>query len=148
MADDRFHRDLWLTDRAFDQVLSDRDKVDLGTTPTGDVATVTGRANLAQAIVNRLFTRQGELARLGHPTYGSRLHSLIGERNVTRARGLAEIYIRESLGQEPRIAEIVEIGFEPPSRGQERSTMRVEIVVRPADDERPLSLVLPIGLGG
>ena len=148
MADDRFHRDLWLTGRAFDQVLADRDKVDLGVSSTGDVATVAGRANLAQAIVNRLFTRQGELARLGHPTYGTRLHSLIGERNVTRAQGRAEIYIRESLGQEPRIAEIVEIGFEPPSRGQERSTLRVQIIVRPADNEQPLSIVLPIALGG
>jgi phage gp46-like protein len=146
MADDLFHRDLRLTGRAFDQLLSDRDKVDLGVSSTGDVATVTGRANLAQAIVNRLFTRQGELARLGHSTYGSRLHSLIGERNVIRAQGLAEIYIRESLGQEPRIAEIVEIGFEPPSRSQERSTLRVQIIVRPVDDE-PLSIVLPIALG-
>lgn len=148
MADDLFHRDLWLTGRAFDQVLADRDKVDLGVSSTGDVATVTGRANLAQAIVNRLFTRQGELARLGHPTYGSRLHSLIGERNVTRAQGLAQIYIRESLGQEPRIAEIVQIAFDPPSRGQERSTLRVQIIVRPAGGEPPLSIVLPIALGG
>lgn len=148
MADDLFHRDLRLTRRSFDQVLSDRDKVDLELSATGDVATVNGRANLAQAIINRLFTRLGELTRLGHPTYGSRLHSLVGERNVTRARGLAEIYIRECLGQEPRIAEIVEIAFAPPSRSEERSTLRVQIIVRPVGDEQPLSLVLPIGLGG
>ena len=81
---------------------SDRDPVDLLSAAGGDVQTVTGRENLAQAIVNRLLTRRGELTGLGHPDYGSRLHLLVGELNNARTRGLAELYIRDSLAQEPR----------------------------------------------
>jgi len=156
VADAPGTRDLRLTGRGFDVTVSDRSRVDLTVDGGGDLATVTGRANLAQAIVNRLCTRRGELARLGHPEYGSRLHTLIGERNVTRARGLAEIYIRESLGAEPRIAQIVQIALAPPSRDDQRSTLQVQIVVQPVTNgdasapggAAPLSIVLPIGLGG
>lgn len=147
MAEDVYRRDLKLTRRSFDQLLSDREAVDLIANGGGDLETVSGRANLAQAIINRLFTRKGELARLGHPNYGSRLHQLVGELNANRARGRAEIYIRECLAQEPRIAEIVEIAFAAPGRGEDRSTLLVQIVVRPVAGE-PLTLVAPIQLGG
>ena len=55
-------------------------------TERGDLKLVRGRANLAQAVLNRLFTRQGALARLGHPDYGSRLYLLPGEPNNRRTR--------------------------------------------------------------
>ena len=41
-----------------------------------------------QLLVNRLMTHRGELAPLGHPTYGSRHHDLIGQPNVERTRNL------------------------------------------------------------
>jgi phage gp46-like protein len=147
MASDPFLNDLQLSRRSFDQLFSDREKVDLVVSPGGDLQTAAGRANLAQAIVNRLFTRQGELARLGHPNYGSRLHRLIGERNLTRVQGLAESYIRECLAQEARLAEVVEISFAPPSRSAEPSTLTVKIIVRPVGDSQLLSLLLPVNLG-
>src|SRR5690606_10108778 len=37
-----------------------------------DLARASGLDNLTQAIANRLKTRRGELAELGHPSYGSR----------------------------------------------------------------------------
>ena len=43
-----------------------------------DAGAVSGRANLAQALVLRLLTRQGALTGLGHPDYGCRLTELIG----------------------------------------------------------------------
>jgi len=140
--------DLQLTRRAFSQMVSDREKVDLIITARGDLKTVKGRANLAQAILNRLFTRRGELARLGHPAYGSRLHELIGELNNVRLRGLAERYIRECLAQEPRIEDIVQLTFAPPSRGIDRSMLDVTLTVKPVGEEGLLTFTVPINLGG
>ena len=143
-------RDLQLSRRSFDQQLSDRQTVDLELDALGDLATVSGRENLAQAIVNRLLTRQGALSMLGHPTYGSRLHTLAGEPNNLRLRGLAEVYIRECLGQEPRIREIVRIAFAAPDRYDTRSILKVEIIVKPlpipGEEERNLSFILPINI--
>ena len=77
----------------------------------GDVDITIGRDNLVQAIINRLLTRRGELATLGHPDYGSRLHELIGELNNLRLRVLAELYIRDCLAQEIRIEKIRYVYF-------------------------------------
>lgn len=146
MPDEILLKDLKLTRRGFDQLMSDRESVDLVTSVSGDVETVSGRANLAQAIVNRLFTRQGELGKLGHPKYGSRLHKLVGELNNTRIQGLAEIYIRECLAQEPRIQEITRLTFAPPSRGFDRNVLEVTITVKPRGDQSDLTFTIPINL--
>ena len=146
MPDD-YGKDLKLTGRAFDQMTSDREPVDLLAAAGGDVRTVSGRENLAQAVVNRLLTRRGELARLGHPQYGSRLHLLVGEPQNARTRGLAEIYIRESLAQEPRIQAVTRVAFAPPSRGLDRDTLYVSITVRPAGGGGDLTLTVPLQRG-
>lgn len=141
---DEFGKDLKLTRRTFDQMTSDRDPVDLLAAASGDVQTVTGRANLAQAIVNRLLTRRGELARLGHPNYGSRLQLLLGELNNVRTRGLAEIYIRESLAQESRIEKVTRVAFALPARGLERATLYISITVQPTGGGDELTLLIPL----
>lgn len=142
MADD-YGKDLRLARRAFDQLTSDREKVDL-LADGGDLRKVTGRENLAQALINRLLTRRGELAVLGHPSYGSRLHLLAGGPNNARTRGLAEIYIRESLAEEPRVRTVTRIAFAPPARGLERETLYVSISVQPAGRGDDLTLILPL----
>jgi len=141
---DAYGKDLKLTRRAFDQMTSDRDPVDLLATASSDVQTVTGRENLAQAIVNRLLTRRGELARLGHPNYGSRLHLLVGEVHNARTRGLAELYIRESLAQEPRLQAVTRVAFAPPTRGLDRDTLYVSITVQPTGGGDNLTLIIPL----
>ena len=141
---DEYGTDLKLTRRTFEQLTSDRDPVDLLTTVSGDVQTVTGRQNLAQAIVNRLLTRRGELAVLGHSQYGSRLHLLVGELHNARTRGLAELYIRESLAHEPRIQSVTRIAFAPPTRGLERDTLYVNITVQPTGGADALTLLIPL----
>ncbi|MEM7039018.1 MAG: GPW/gp25 family protein [Bacteroidota bacterium] len=147
MAEEQYHTDLRLSNRGFDQQASDRMFVDLQSGATGDLATVNGRDNLVQAIVNRLLTRQGELATLGHPRYGSRLHQLIGEPNNLRVRGLADAYIREALRQEKRIKKVNFISFEAPSRGYDRSTLRATLSVTPIHGD-PISILIPINLEG
>jgi phage baseplate assembly protein W len=147
MPNDQFNKDFRLTPRAFDQMTSDRESVDLVASASGDVQTISGRANLAQAIINRLLTRQGELTRLGHPNYGSRLHLLVGELNNARTRGLAGIYVREALAQEPRIQEVTEVSFAPPSRGLERDTLRIMVRVKPVGDDEELTLIIPLQVG-
>jgi len=148
MANDPIGTDIQLTRRLFDQLTSDREVVDLIASASGDVQTVSGRENLAQAIVNRLFTRKGELARLGHPNYGSRLYELIGEPNNARVRGLAELYIRESLAQEPRLEAITSITFAAPSRGFTRNLLEITISVKPVGEATQLTFVIPLNLEG
>ena len=147
MADEPFYKDIQLTRRAFNQRTSDRDYVDLISSFNKDVQTVSGRSNLAQAIINRLLTRKGELSKLGHPQYGSRLYLLVGELNNIRLRGLAEIYIREALNQEQRIEEITFVNIEPPSRAT-RDELIAHIGLKPVGGEDEISLSIPINLGG
>ena len=145
---DQYHIDLHLSRRNFDEQVSDRDYVDLLWSNNGDLKTVDGRQNLAQAMINRLLTRKGELRKLGHPQYGSRLYQLVGELNNARVRGLAEIYIRESLGQESRIVEITQIEFAPVSRSQGRNVMQASISILPVGSSDPITITIPINTEG
>jgi phage baseplate assembly protein W len=146
MTEDIYHQDIMLTGRGFDQQASDRSQVDLQVAARGDLKTVAGRENLVQAILNRLLTRQGELTTLGHPGYGSRLHTLIGEPNNLRVRGMADAYIREALAQEKRISKINFISFDAPTRGYDRSTLRATLSVQPAGGGNPFTILVPINL--
>jgi phage baseplate assembly protein W len=85
---------------------------DLGLSPTGDLETIGEEYNLAQALIMRLNTMQGELSDLGHSSYGSRLSELIGEPNNERTRELARIYALESVTRDPRVEEVVGISAE------------------------------------
>lgn len=110
-----------------------------------DVAVVEGVDALTQAIANRLKTRKGELAPLGHPDYGSRHHELLGEPNVERTRNLIKLFVLQALAQEPRIEKVlkadVRAEHEPP-----RETVRIELRVRVLGHPEPLNLVVPFAL--
>lgn len=82
---------------------------DLVVSPTGDLVIVSEEPNLAQAIINRLRTIEGELYEIEHPTYGSRLYDFIGELNNNITRNRIRNYIKSTLMKEPRIKEIVKI---------------------------------------
>lgn len=105
-----------------------------------------GIDNLTQALANRLKTRKGELAALGHPDYGSRHHELIGEPNVDRTRNLIKLYVLQALRDEPRIERVlsakVRAEHDPPRDG-----VRVELQLRIRGEPDPLNLVLPFSLG-
>ena len=113
-------------------------------TPGTDVGVVSGRANLAQALVLRLLTRQGSLAALGHPDYGSRLTELIGGLNNETTRNLARLYTIQAVRQEPRVRRLLELSVQTlPDQPQ---TIRVGFAVLPVDDDDPLALSLEVAL--
>lgn len=139
-------KDIKLTRRAFDQLTSDREYVNLVSGTGGDLDTTTGRANLVQAVINRLLTRRGELTALGHPEYGSRLHELVGELNNLRLRALAEIYVRDCLAQERRIEKVRYVRFEPPERGIDRNVLKVTIGISAVGEAQDLTIIVPINI--
>ena len=77
--------------------------------PTGDLVIVSKEPNLAQAIINRLRTIEGELYEIEHPSYGSKLYDFIGELNNDITRNRIRNYIKSTLIKEPRIKEISKI---------------------------------------
>lgn len=111
-----------------------------------DLVLADGLENLEQALANRLKTRKGELAGLGHPDYGSRHHELMGEPNIERTRNLIKLYILQALRDEPRIERVLEAKVraeqDPP-----REVVRVELSLRVQGEPVPLNLVLPFSLG-
>jgi phage baseplate assembly protein W len=112
-----------------------------------DIELIADDENLAQAVINRLKTRKGELAALGHPEYGSRHHELIGEPNVERTRNLIKLYVLQALRDEPRIQRVlradVRAAHDPP-----REIVRIELTLQPIGTQAPLNLVVPFALEG
>lgn len=111
-------------------------------TPQSDLATVEGIDNLRQAIVNRLLTRRGELAPLGHPEYGSRLYELIGRPNSATQRNLAKLFVIEALSREPRI-DAKKIQVDVTADARDRQAVVIEVRVRPAGQDSPVALQVP-----
>lgn len=109
-----------------------------------DIAAVSGRENLGQALILRLLTRQGSLEPLGHPDYGSKLTDLIGRENNASNRNLARLYTLEALGQERRVREVIGLAVEPVPGSPD--TVRIAFSVLPLDDDDPLSLSLEVTL--
>ena len=73
-------------------------------TANGDFSLVSGRANLHQALSNRLDTERGDL--LWHRDYGSRHRELIGTVNGPTAGLLAAQYAKAALQADPRVRSI------------------------------------------
>lgn len=103
-----------------------------------DIAVLSGRDNLAQAVILRLLTPRGELAALAHPQYGSRLPELIGSQRTETARNLAKLFVIEALKQERRIAEIVHV--EVSDQPGDRHRINIFIQVKPIDDSDVVDL--------
>lgn len=110
-----------------------------------DLKVATGIEAMTQAIANRLKTRKGELAALGHPDYGSRHHELIGEPNVERTRNLIKLYVLQALRDEPRIEKVLAMAVRP-EHTPPRDTVRIELTVQLIGEPTPLNLVLPFSL--
>jgi len=116
-----------------------------GTPIRDDLAVGGGLDNLTQAIANRLKTRRGELASLGHPGYGSRHHELIGEPNVPRTWNLVKLYVLQALRDEPRIARVLAATVGPEHQPP-RATVRIELTVELTGQPERLNLVVPFSL--
>lgn len=147
---DLTYSDLRLARRQTGWLTAQRQTADLAT-DRQDLQAVKGLDNLAQAIINRLHTRLGELAELGHPNYGSRLQELVGEPNNARTRAFAELYIRESLAQEPRIQEVIAVVFEPSNRHpltRHRLALQVSVLPMTTSSTEPEALTIALSIAG
>jgi phage baseplate assembly protein W len=109
------------------------------------LTTTNGLEAIEQAVVNRLKTRRGELAPLGHAEYGSRHHELIGEPNVERTRNLIKLYVMQALRDEPRIERLLRVDVRP-DRVPPRETVRISIEAQVIGQQSPLNLVVPFSL--
>lgn len=143
MTNERWGKDLWLLRNLREQYdrHPGRDLLATERLETGfvDLGTVSDVSNLQQALLLRFLTQQGELEALGHPTYGSRLHLLIGEPNTETNRNRAKLYVLEALGQEPRVDEVLSVTVEtnPANRGR----LDIDITLRPIFSDTVLNLV-------
>jgi phage baseplate assembly protein W len=109
-----------------------------------DLNTVSGRQNLAQALILRLLTPLGSLAHLAHPEYGSRLTELIGQLNDATTRNRARLYTLEALAREPRVREPANLTVE--TSPDQPNVLRIGFSVLPVDDSDPLALALEVAL--
>lgn len=117
---------------------------DLRPNGAGDLGLARGNENIIQALTLRLRVRRGELAPLGWPAYGSRLHELIGEPNIDRVRVRLMAYARAAIEEDPRVAEVIHVSAPPGGRETVRLTMDVRLIDRP----NPLNLVFDFDLEG
>lgn len=70
----------------------------------GDLALITGRANLAQALRHRVMTTRGSL--VYHPTYGAMFDPLIGRRHGPIYTFLTQVQGRQAVLADPRVASV------------------------------------------
>jgi phage baseplate assembly protein W len=111
-----------------------------------DLALARGNTNIEQALVLRLRVRRGELAALGWPTYGSRIHELIGQPNLKRTQVMLMAFAREAIEQDPRVEEVTSVAVVPIPG--ERDTVRLDLEITLISQQTPLNLVVDVGLGG
>jgi phage baseplate assembly protein W len=117
---------------------------DLTVTREGDFDTVSEEDDLAQAIIARLATDEGELTDIGHADYGSRLHDLIGEVNNAVTRERIKALVRDCLTQELRIKEVTSINVR--TVPHDPSRVDIEITVVPVRSSIFLTIVYPFNL--
>jgi phage baseplate assembly protein W len=108
----------------------------------GDIALTQSTDNISQALTLRILVRRGELARLGWPDFGSRVHELIGEPNNLRTRTRLMAFARNAIERDPRVVEITSIKADP----TERSLVRLEMDIQLISEPSPLNLVVDIDL--
>ena len=112
----------------------------------GDIDTLAGVDNLVQALLVRFNTPLGDLAGLGHPDYGSRLHDLIGRSNDETTRNLVRLFTVETLRQEPRVGQVQDLAVQTVAGRPD--LVLVSIKLSPIETQTPVNLVFSIGLEG
>jgi phage baseplate assembly protein W len=126
------------------ELYSRNETFDLRPNGAGDLGLAHGNENIIQALTLRLRVRRGELAPLGWPAYGSRLHELIGEPNINRVHVRLMAYARSAIEEDPRVAEVSGISASPSGRDTVRLTMEIRLIEEP----NPLNMVFDFDLEG
>lgn len=116
-----------------------------GAMEVSDLATLSGRENLAQALILRLLTPRGSLAALGHGAYGSRLSELIGSPKNAATRALCRAYVLEVVAQEPRVEDTA-VALDFDLDRETVSSFEFTLVVKPRAGGDPVGLSLGVSL--
>jgi phage baseplate assembly protein W len=114
--------------------------------PGTDLDTLAGLDNLRQALLLRFLTHVGELAPLGHPTYGSRLEELLGELNTETTRNRAKMFVLQALAEEPRVAEVLSVTAR--QNRADRTQVDIDVSLVALGTDTVLNLVFPFFLEG
>ena len=139
MAHDAQSLDLSLRSRPI------RGQITSGATEAIDFATISGRDNLAHALLLRMLTPHGALSSLGHNEYGSRLHELVGQNKTSGVRDLCRAYALEVVAQEPRVeSKAVALEFDPAAETPQNFVF--SLAVKPVADDQAVSLNLEVAL--
>ena len=110
-----------------------------------DFALLDGRQNLAQALLLRLLTPRGTLKSLGHESYGSRLHELVGRRKTEELRNLCRAFVLEAVAQEPRVEpKALSLEFELDQESFDNFAFTLSVASVTTGD--PVALSLEVGL--
>lgn len=111
----------------------------------GDVDLARGNDNIVQALRLRLLVRKGELAPLGWPDYGSRIHELIGEPDNRRTQLILMAHARAAISADPRVVDIptIEALVLPGNRDVVRLNLSITLIAQ----QTPLNLVFDVRLG-
>lgn len=106
---------------------------------SGDISVIVGLKNLEMQLQHRLQTLRGELAVLGHPTYGSLLPALIGKANTDYWIERIRFEAKASVLEDPRIRSVESLDL-----AIENDCIKISAMVRTAglDGERQISLLI------
>lgn len=113
---------------------------------SGDIARASGNSNIVQALTLRLRVQKGELALLGWPDFGSRLHELIGEPDLPRTRLKAQVFARDAVEADPRVLKVESV--DTVRLPGERQILRLAMLVQVISLPQPLNLVFELALDG
>jgi phage baseplate assembly protein W len=83
---------------------------DFSSGKTGDLKTIAGRANLRQAILNRLITVKGSIVH--RPDYGVGLKLFQGALSTVEKQRELSLLIQAQLTEDPRIESVDSVKFE------------------------------------
>jgi phage baseplate assembly protein W len=120
---------------------------DLSVDRKGDLSTINDQDNLAQAIICRLATEEGELFDIGHAEYGSRLYEVIGEVNNELTRQKIARIVQDCLLKEPRVEKVVSVKVI--SDPENHNKVAIEFTVLPRkNEETPFTIYYPFNLEG
>jgi phage baseplate assembly protein W len=124
----------------------DASGADLFVAPEGDFFTISDEDNLAQAIIARLSTDEGELYDIGHADYGSRLYDVVGEVNNAETRNQIKTIVEDCLVQETRIRQVANITVLPNPHNPH--AVDIEISIIPIKASETLTIFFPYSLEG
>ena len=126
------------------QLVSRAPGYDLIDNGLGDLRLARGNDNIVQALTLRLLVRRGELALLGWPDFGSRLHELIGQPNTSRTHLKLMAFARAAIEQDARVRQVSEVRVQliPGERDTARLMMEIALI----DAPNPVNLVYDLVL--